>query len=74
MDDKTIDCVADMVTKFINRIILAADDLGYDRDSFVSAIADMFKFMTEISTFENFEVHNTNGDRIRAMRNWQDFC
>ena len=68
MDKLTIEKVREVMCDFVNAIICIADEGDYDRDSFVTAIANMFAMMVEISTFENFKTsgvvrrdHNDNG-------------
>ena len=55
MDERTREKVSEVMRDFLNAIICIADEGGYDRNSFVTAIADMFAMMVEISTFENFK-------------------
>lgn len=55
MDELTREKVNEVMCDFLNAIICIADEGDYDRDSFVTEIADVFAMMVEISTFENFK-------------------
>lgn len=62
MDERTREKVREAMCDFVNAIIRIADDGDYDRDSFVTAIANMFAMMVEISTFENFKTAEGDSD------------
>lgn len=56
MDETTKDKLSGAMCDFLSNVIHIADEDNYERDSFVKASAEMFKMMTEISTFEHFKV------------------
>lgn len=56
MDETSRGKLSDTMGDSLNDVIRIADEGGYERDSFVQAVAEMFKMMTEISTFNNFKV------------------
>lgn len=62
MDERTREKVHEAMCDFVNAIIRIADDGDYDRDSFVTEIANMFAMMAEISTFENFKTAEGDSD------------
>lgn len=56
MDETSRDKLSGAMCDFLSNVIHIADEGNYERDSFVKASAEMFKMITEISTFENFKV------------------
>lgn len=58
MDKTSRDKLSGAICEFLSDVIHIADEGNYERDSFVKASAEMFKMMTEISTFENFKVED----------------
>lgn len=71
MDEMTRKKVSKAMCNFMNAIIRIADEGDYDRDSFVTAIANMFAMMVEISTFENFKTAGGDGaDDARKPLEW----
>lgn len=71
MDELTREKVSEVMCDFLNAIICIADEGDYDRDSFVTAIADMFAALVKISTFENFKTAGGDGDAgVRQPLEW----
>lgn len=56
MDETSRDKLSGAMCAFLSDAIRIADEGNYERDSFVKASAEMFKMITEISTFENFKI------------------
>lgn len=56
MDETNRDKLSGAMCAFLSDAIRIADEGNYERDSFVKASAEMFKMITEISTFENFKI------------------
>lgn len=48
--------VANLISgKIIPEIVRIADTFGYDRDSLIKYVADLFSVMAEVATFENWK-------------------
>ncbi len=58
MDETSRNKFSGAMCDFLSDVIRIADEGNYERDSFIKASAEMFKIMTEISTFENFKVED----------------
>lgn len=54
MDEKTAQKLTDAIVGFLNNLVRIADEENYDRDSFVTAAADIFNTMAAVSTFKHY--------------------
>lgn len=61
MNTRTIDKLRKAICNFLHDLLRVADEENYDRDSFVKVAADMFSTMVEISTFQNFQLEDSDG-------------
>ena len=62
MDERTRDKFATAIKDFVHDLIRIADEENYDRDSFVRAGAEMFFTMTQIGTFESYDLDGGDGN------------
>lgn len=66
MDEISRDKLSGAICDFLNAVIHIADEGNYERDDFVKASADMFKMMTDISTFKNFKTEDSLPKVVRC--------
>lgn len=47
-----------VISQVVTELVHIADDYGYDRNDVISVAADTFYKMSEVCTFDDYEVNN----------------
>ncbi len=67
MTEQEKEALSSAICNFIHELVQQADKFNIDRDSYIRAAAGLFQLMSEVSTFERFDVGNrATGAKVDA--------